>query len=179
MPFNVNDIRAQLKGGGARPNLFQVVMPFPSIAGGGGAATKMTFTCKGAQLPGSDLGMVEMPYFGRTIKLAGNRTFPEWTTTVINDEDFSVYNAVQTWMNSINTHSGNLREAGSNPRDYHSTADVIHYGKDGDAIKKVTIVNMWPSTLAPIDLDWSSNDTLEEFTCTWQYDYWTAAGITS
>ncbi len=179
MPFNVNDIRAQLTGGGARPNLFEVVMPFPSVANPGAAGTKMTFTCKGAQMPGSDLGVVEMPYFGRTIKLAGNRTFPEWTTTVINDEDFSVYNAIQTWMNGINSHSGNLREAGGNPTDYHSTADVIHYGKDGEEIKTVTLVNMWPSALAPIDLAWETNDTLEEFTCTWQYDYWTAAGITS
>jgi hypothetical protein len=179
MPFNVNDIRAQLTGGGARPNLFEVVMPFPSVANAGSAGTKMTFTCKGAQMPGSDLGMVEMNYFGRTIKLAGNRTFPEWTTTIINDEDFSVYNAIQTWMNSINSHSGNIREAGSNPINYHSTADVIHYGKAGEEIKRVTIVNMWPSTLAPIDLAWESNDALEEFTCTWQYDFWQTPGITS
>ena len=186
MPFNVNDIRAQLTGGGARPNLFQVVMPFPSIANPGlqqsrfqAATNKMTFTCKGAQIPGSDLGTIEVPYFGRSIKIAGNRTFPEWTTTVINDEDFAVYNAVQTWMNAINSHSDNVRGAGTSPGDYQSTADVIHYGKDGVEIKRVSIVNMWPSTLAPIEMDWSSNDQLEEFTCTWQYDYWRVAGVTS
>jgi len=179
MAFNVNDIRAQLSGGGARPNLFEVVMPFPSVANPGAAGTKMTFTCKGAQMPGSDLGVVEMPYFGRTIKLAGNRTFPEWTTTVINDEDFSVYNAIQTWMNSINAHADNTRGAGTRPSNYHSTADVIHYGKAGDEIKRVTIVNMWPSVLAPIDLAWETNDALEEFTCTWQYDFWQTPGITS
>ena len=179
MPFNVNDIRAQLTGGGARPNLFEVVMPFPSVANPGAATTKMTFTCKGAQMPGSDIGMIELPYFGRTIKIAGNRTFAEWTTTVINDEDFSVYNAIQTWMNSINSHSENVRGAGNSPIDYQSTADVVHYGKSGEEIKRTTIVNMWPSSLAPIDLAWETNDTLEEFTCTWQYDYWQAAGITS
>ena len=179
MPFTINDIRAQLTGGGARPNLFEVVMPFPSVANPSAASSKMTFTCKGAQIPGSDLGMIEMPYFGRTIKLAGNRTFPEWTTTIINDEDFSVYNAIQSWMNSINAHAENTRGAGSNPTNYHSTADIIHYGKAGEEIKRITIVNMWPATLAPIDLAWETNDTLEEFTCTWQYDFWQAVGITS
>ena len=179
MPFNVNDIRAQLTGGGARANLFEVVMPFPTVSNPGAAAAKMSFTCKGAQMPGSDLGMVEMFYFGRTIKLMGNRTFPEWTTSVVNDEDFVVYNAVQSWMNAINSHEGNVRGAGVNPTDYQSSADIIHYGKDGEEIKKITVVNMWPSVLAPIDLDWSTNDALEEFTVTWQYDYWTASGITS
>ena len=179
MPFNVNDIRAQLTGGGARPNLFEVIMPFPAIANPGAATTKMSFTCKGAQMPGSDLGMIEVPYFGRTIKIAGNRTFAEWSTTIINDEDFAVYNAVQSWMNAINSHETNVRGAGTSPTDYQATADVVHYGKAGDEIKKVTIVNMWPSSLAPIDLAWETNDTLEEFTCTWQYDYWQAAGVTS
>ena len=179
MAFNVNDIRAQLTGGAARPNLFEVVLPFPSIASPGAATTKMTFTCKGAQLPGSDIGFVEVPYFGRTIKLAGNRVFPEWTTSIINDEDFSVYNAIQTWMNSINSHEGNIRGAGGAPGDYQATADVIHYGKNGDEIKRITIANMWPSSLPPIALDWSTNDTLEEYTCTWQYDFWQAGGITS
>ena len=179
MPFNINDIRAQLTGGGARPNLFEVVMPFPAVANPGAASTKMTFTCKGAQLPGSDIGMIEVPYFGRTIKIAGNRTFPEWTTSVINDEDFAVYNAIQTWMNSINEHETNLRGAGSAPGDYQATADVVRYGKNGEEIKRVTIVNLWPSSLAPLDMDWSTNDTLEEFTCTWNYDYWQAGGITS
>ena len=75
-------------------------------------------------------------------------------------------------MNSINSHAGNVRVAGSAPGDYQSTADVVHYGKDGVQIKKVTIVNMWPQALAPIDLAWETNDALEEFTVTWQYDYW-------
>ena len=179
MPFNINDIRAQLTGGGARPNLFEVVLPFPAIANPGAATMKMTFTCKGAQIPGSDIGTVEVPYFGRIVKMAGNRSFAEWTTTVINDEDFAVYNSIQTWMNAINSHAENVRGAGTAPGDYQATADVVHYGKAGDEIKRMTIINMWPSSLAPIDLAWETNDVLEEFTCTWQYDYWQAAGITS
>lgn len=179
MPFNINDIRAQLSAGAARPNLFEVVMPFPAVANPGRAATKMTFTCKGTQMPGSTLGSIDIPYFGRVIKVAGNRTFDEWTTTIINDEDFSVYNALQTWMDAINTHSGNIRRAGNSPNDYQSNAEVIHYGKDGEEIKRIKIVNLWPSSLAPIELAWDSNDQLEEYECTWQYDYWEAEGQTS
>ena len=177
--MNINDVRAQLSGGGARPNLFEVVMPFPAIANPGDASTKMTFTCKGASLPGSTLGTIEVPYQGRVIKLAGDRTFEEWTTTVFNDEDYSVYNAIETWMNAINSHEENIRSSGNAPIAYQSTADVIHRGKDGAAIKTVKIVNMWPSVVSPIDLAWDSNDTIEEFTCTWQYDYWVSDGITS
>lgn len=130
MPFNINEMRARLTGGGARPNLFEVILPFPAIANDGGAASsKLTFTCKAAQLPGADINPISVPYFGRMFKVAGSRTFQEWTTTVINDEDFLVFNSLNSWMNAINTHEGNIRVAGNSPIDYQSTADVNHYGK--------------------------------------------------
>lgn len=180
MPFNINEIRSQLTGGGARPNLFQVILPFPAIANPDSAATtKFTFTCKAAQLPGADIAAIDVPYFGRVIKLAGSRTFTEWTTTVIQDEDFFIHDAILRWMNSINSHAGNIRTAGSSPIDYQATADVIHFGKDGETIKTIKIVNMWPSSVAPIELAWENNDQLEEFTTTWNYDYWTSEDVTS
>ena len=82
-------------------------------------------------------------------------------------------------MNSINSHAGNIREAGNSPIDYQATADVIHFGKDGEVIKTIKIVNMWPASVAPIELGWENNDQLEEFTTTWNYDYWTSEGVTS
>ena len=180
MAFNINELRARLTGGGARPNLFQVVLPFPAYAGdAGAAASKFSFTCKASQLPGSDINPVEVPYFGRTIKLAGSRVFQEWTTTVIQDEDFTVYDSINSWMNAINTHSGNLRETGTAPADYQATADILHYGKDGQVIKTIKMINMWPSSVTPIELAWDANDQLEEFTCTWQYDYWVNPEATS
>ena len=179
MAFNIDELRAQLTGGGARPNLFQVVLPFPAIAQAGSATTKLTFTCKAAQLPGSDIAAIDVPYFGRTIKLAGSRTFQEWTTTVIQDEDFSVHDAINRWMNAINSHAGNIREAGNSPLDYQATADINHFGKDGEIIKTVKMVNMWPSSVAPIELGWENNDQIEEFTTTWTYDYWTSENVTS
>lgn len=180
MPFNINEMRARLNGGGARPNLFEVILPFPAIANAGSAASsKLTFTCKASQLPGADLTPINVPYFGRMIKVPGSRVFQEWTTTVINDEDFLVFNSLNSWMNAINSHQGNLREAGNAPNDFMSTADVNHYGKAGELIKTIKLVNMWPSSVAPIDLGWENNDQLEEFTVIWQYDYWVSPGITS
>lgn len=170
MPFSINNFRAQLQGQGARPNLFEVTIPFPGAVNPGEAGQKITFMCKGAQIPGADIGLVEVPYFGRNIKLAGNRTFAEWTTTVINDEDFAVHAGLTNWMNAINTHAGNEREITGT--DYQVDAQVVHYKKDGSVAKEITIVNCWPSSVAAIELGWDQNDAIEEFAVTWQYDYW-------
>lgn len=170
MPFSINNFRAQLQGQGARPNLFEVTIPFPGAVNPGEAGQKITFMCKGAQIPGADIGLVEVPYFGRNIKLAGNRTFAEWTTTVINDEDFAVHAGLTNWMNAINTHAGNERTIDGT--DYQVDAQVVHYKKDGSVAKEITIVNCWPSSVAAIELGWDQNDAIEEFAVTWQYDYW-------
>lgn len=182
MPFNINEMRARLSGGGARPNLFEIILPFPALAGSSSrsaASSKLTFTCKAAQLPGADVTPINVPYFGRMIKVPGSRTFAEWTTTVINDEDFLVFNSLNSWMNSINSHEGNIREAGNAPVDFMSTGDVNHYGKAGNKIQTIQLINMWPSSVAPIDLGWENNDQIEEFTVIWQYDYWVNLPFTS
>ena len=170
MPFSINNFRANLTGQGARPNLFEVTIPFPGAVNPGEATQKITFMCKGAQIPGADIGLVEVPYFGRNIKLAGNRTFAEWTTTVINYEDFAVHAGLTNWMNAINTHAGNERAITGT--DYQVDAQVTHYTKGGDVAKEITIVNCWPSSVAAIELGWDQNDAIEEFAVTWQYDYW-------
>ena len=171
MPFSINNFRAQLQGQGARPNLFEVTIPFPGAVNPGEAGQKITFMCKGAQIPGADLGMVEVDYFGRKIKLAGNRTFAEWTTTVINDEDFAVHAGLTNWMNAINSHATNERQITGT--DYQVDAQVVHYKKDGDIAKEINIINCWPSSVAAIELGWDQNDAIEEFSVVWQYDYWT------
>ena len=172
MPFNVSNFRSQLEGGGARGNLFEVIMPFPGISNPGDAATKFTFMCKAASIPSSDIAPVEVPYFGRNIKLAGNRTFAEWSTTVINDEDFSIHSAMVNWMDRIRAHTENIQSGTVN--DYQVDALVNQYSKDGQVIKTINFVNMWPNSLAGIDLAWDG-EGIEEFAVTWQYDYWTVA----
>jgi hypothetical protein len=176
MAFNVSEFRANMIGDGARPNLFSVSLNFPTFtADGSTAASKATFMAKSAQLPGSTVGTVPLYYFGRELKFAGNRTFTDWTLTVINDEDFVIRNGLEQWMNSINSHASNIRlpQAFASSQ-YSVDASVTQYGKTGDILKDYTFVGMFPVDIAPIDLDWGSNDSIEEYSVTFAYQYWTS-----
>jgi T4-like virus tail tube protein gp19 len=179
MTFNVQEFRAQLVGDGARPNLFNVSLIFPTIAANGSAAgQKTTFFAKSAQLPGSTLGQVPMFYFGRELKFAGNRTFADWTLTIVNDEDFVIRNSLESWMNAINSHQPNLRDPNAlNQNGYTVDALVTQYSKTGPAIKAYNFVGIFPIDVAPIDLDWGSNDSIEEYSVTFAYQWWNDSGI--
>jgi len=171
-----------MTGGGARSNLFQVELPLPpAIAGGDAVAAsqKLTFTCRSTIFPGSTVTSIPVPYFGRTVNFAGTRTFEEWSVTVLNDEDFLVYDAINAWSNSINTHEGNLRASGPNPNSYQASADVVQFGKRGDEIKRITLVNLWPASIQQMDLSWDAADAIQDFSVSWVYDYWVNAGVTS
>ena len=167
MPFNITDFKGNFPFDGARPNLFEVNIPVFD--------QKLTFTAKTAQLPGSTIGTIEVPYFGRTIKVAGNRTFPEWTVTIINDEDFIVRNQLEEWMARINGHESNLAEALYSQ--YCFDAEVYQYGKQGDIIKSYTFIDMFPADISPIDVSWDANDAIEEYAVTFQYQYWTSPEV--
>ena len=169
MPFNINQFKGAMNLDGARPNLFEVTIPVFN--------RKLVFTCKTAQLPGSTLGVVEVPYFGRMIKLAGNRTFTEWTVSVLNDEDFVVRNQIESWMADINAHERNVADKlyglpGLGGYAFDSTVD--QYGKQGNIIKSYNFVGMWPIDLSPIELSWDANDQIEEYQVTFAYQYWTS-----
>jgi len=184
MAFQISEFTSALQADGARPNLFQVVMTgLPN--GIGQSGQPFSFLCKAAQLPGSTIGTVPLYYFGREAKFAGNRSFADWTITVINDENFDVRNSIETWMNSINSNAGNTRLAspvtggGSGGQPYAIDATVNQYSKSAAAgsngiIKSYNFVGMFPVDLSPIDLDWGTNDTIEEFTVTFSYQYWTS-----
>ena len=174
MAFNVNQFRTQLQGDGARPNLFEVRLNFPAYAQGGAvAAAKSSFMVKTAALPGSTVGMVTVPYFGREVKVAGNRTFADWSVTIINDEDFFIRSAMEAWVRGINENVTNLRSnRARTSQQYGVDATVIQYGKDGRQLKSYKFVGMFPTDIAQIDLDWGSNDTIEEYTVNFAYQYW-------
>lgn len=174
MAFNVAEFRANMIGDGARPNLFSVTLVFPTIAANGSAAgSKVTFMAKAAQLPGSTLGTVPVYYFGREMKFAGNRSFADWTLTIINDEDFTIRNSLESWMNAISSNTGNIRNSSAvNASQYTVDAVVTQFGKAGQQLKQYKFVGMFPIDLAPIDLDWGSNDVMEEFSTTFAYQYW-------
>ena len=175
MAFSVNEFRSQMTGDGARPNLFEVSMPFPAFASPANAQTKLTFMCKTAQLPGSTVGVVPVNYFGRELKFVGNRTFADWTISVINDEDFIVRNAFERWMNGINSHNFNVRNPlALAPLGYSVDSDITQFGKQGNTLKKYRFVGVFPTDVTPIDVDWGSNDTIEEFSVTLTYQWWDA-----
>lgn len=179
MAFNVEDFRSELRYDGARPNLFEVYLQFPAyVELGPRSASASRFMCKTAALPGTTMGVVEVPYFGRQIKVAGNRTFAEWSVTIINDEDFLIRNAMERWHRGINENILNVRDVGAvsttgaASQSYGVNASVLHYSKVGNVIKQYSFVGMFPSDIAQIDLDWGSNDTIEEYTVTFAYQYW-------
>jgi hypothetical protein len=174
MAFNIQEIRSQLVLGGARNSLFQVQIANPA---NGAGDVKVPFMVKAAQIPASTLGMIEVPYFGRKIKIAGDRTFAEWTVTVINDEDFLIRNAMEQWMHSINSHAGNIREFGSaSPLLYKSNAQITQFSKTGVPIREYTFNGMFPTEVSTIEMAWETTDAIEEFTVTFQYDFWEVSG---
>jgi hypothetical protein len=190
MPFNVSTFAAQgLPYGGARASLFEVFLTLPAGVAEPTAEAQFRFVCKASQIPSSTVGQIEVPYFGRKVKMAGNRTFENWTVTVLNDEDFLVRNAFELWSSYINSHRNNLRDASVIAEQgllgYRTTAVVRHYAKtgvfaggttSGDAAiptRQYTFVNIFPINIGSIELNWETTDAIEEFTVEFAYDYWT------
>lgn len=172
MPFTVNDFRSKLQYGGARQNLFEVSLPFPAVSQGS-YTEQFSFMCKAASLPPEEVGVIGVPYFGRSIKVPGDRTFPEWQVTVINDEGFELRDAFERWSNAINGHFNNLRDPAARfTADFMVNASVLQYNKVGDVIKEYDMIGVWPSAVTQIDLGWDSNDQIEDFQCTFQYQWW-------
>jgi len=174
MAFNITEFSAGLAAGGARNSLFQVEIQNPI---NGASDLQVPLLCKAASIPAAELTTIEVPYFGRKTKVAGNRTYAEWEVTIFNDENFAIRNALEEWSNSINSFEGNLRTTGSSsPTLYKSQAQVTHFGKDGSTLRTYQFVGLFPTMVAPIELNWEGGDVIEEFTCTFQYDYWKVIG---
>ncbi len=169
---NINDFKAVLKGGGARGNQFQVTMPFPGFAAVGGETRTMSFLCKATNLPGMTLGEVPVPFRGRQLFIAGDRVFDAWSTTIMNDTDFLIRNAMERWMNGINALSDN--SGLENPSDYQVDAFVDQLDRAGQVIKSYTFRGLWPLTVAPIELAYDGNDAVEEFEVTYRYQFFEA-----
>lgn len=170
MALNIVEFSGQIKHGFARPSLFQVEVANPADPSGDNI---LPFFCKTSTIPEATLNSIDIPYMGRTIKVAGNtREYPDWTVTISNDEDFIVRNALEAWSHYINTAEGNLRNFGSNsPSEYKSLARVKQYSKTGEIIREYQFVGIWPLTIGAIDLAWDSTE-VQEFDVTWVYDYW-------
>lgn len=172
MAFDVSQFRAQLKYDGARPSQFEVQLFLPATLQGL-ARLETSFFIRASSLPPEQLTQIEVPYFGRTIKVAGTRTFPNWQVNVINDEDFAVRGAFEQWSSRINTHRSNLRAfATPSPGEYVASARVIQYGKTGNIVRSYKFANVWPTLVGQIDLDWANGNSIEEYPMLLSYDWW-------
>jgi len=166
---NISDFKSKLRGGGARANQFRVTMPFPGFASVGGETETMSFLCTASSLPGMTVGEVAIPFRGRNLYVAGDREFATWTTTVLNDTDFSIRNAYERWLNGINNMSDN--EGLVNPSDYQVDVFIDQLDRNGNVIKSYTFRGMFPTTIDDIALAYDTNNAVESFTATHRYQY--------
>ena len=175
--FGVDDFKAKIRGGGARPNLFQATINFPPYAGSSDITETTSFLCEAAQLPGSTMGSIIVPFRGRQLKMAGDRTFDVWTATIINDTDFKIRNAMETWMSGIGGHSENVGLV--NPVDYEADLRIAQLDRTGAKIKEYIFNGAHPTDLSPIEVAYATTDDIERFTVTFQYQYWTTTDLTA
>ena len=166
---NINDFKSRLKGGGARANQFKVTLPFPGFASVGGETSDMAFLCTATSTPASNVAEVPIAFRGRSLYVAGDRTFDTWSTTVLNDTDFKIYRAVERWLNGINNMTDN--EGLTNPSDYQVDAFVDHLDRNGATLKSWTFRGLFPTALPGIALNYGTNDAVETFDVTWRYQY--------
>jgi hypothetical protein len=166
---NINEFKSRLRGGGARANQFKVTLPFPGYASVGGETSDLAFLCSATALPGQTVGQVAIPFRGRVLNIAGDRTFEPWTITVLNDTDFKLYRAFERWMNGINNMTDN--EGIANPADYQVDGFVDQLDRNGTTLKSYTYRGLYPESLANIPLSYSSNDAIETFDVTFRYQY--------
>jgi len=174
---NINRFKERLRGGGARPNLFEVVLDIPGGVGVQSPAEvqrSARFLVKAAALPASNLGVVEVPFRGRQLKVAGDRTFDTWTVTVINDTDFRIRSAMEAWSNSINNNYTNIGI--QDPADYQSDAFVYQLDRQERVLRGYKFFGIFPTSVSQIDLAFDTNDTIEEFTVEFQVQWWQAEG---
>ena len=195
----LSNFKSVLKGGGARPNLFEVTIPeFPAYVTKDGEMLKdLSFMCKAANLPASNVASIDVPFRGRTLKVAGDRTFDPWTITVINDEDFKIRHAMEMWMNGISKLSNNT--GASNPNSYMVDGYVYQLGRGSsgqietttavpdagagritetkaNVLRSYKFYDIFPTAVSEIALGYDTENTLEEFTVEFQVQYFEVAG---
>ena len=182
----ITQFKSNLAGGGARPNLFEVTLDFPSNEGmtfmslddsaeedGApiiGDPDSAPFLVKAANLPASNITPVEVPFRGRVLKVAGERTFDTWTVTIINDTDFKIRTIMEQWMNGISRLTNGSGEV--NPGNYDADLYVSQLDRNGNVVRKYKFFDCFPTNISEIALSYDTTDTIEEFTVEFQILYW-------
>jgi hypothetical protein len=168
----IDDFRAMLAQGGARPSQFQVLLNFPSWVNAGESTTKGIFLVKAASLPASTISPIEVAYRGRITKVAGERQFGNWNVTVINDNDFTIRDAMERWSQGILEHgatTGRLAQS-----DYQTDMWVHQLDRNNNIVKEYRFHNCHPQIVSEIGLDFGNTNQIEEFNVEFSVDYWTA-----
>jgi phage tail-like protein len=162
MTFSVTSFKFNaLQRGGYRPTLFEV--EFSKMG------QQFSYLCQATNVPAFTVNPIEVPYFGRKIKVAGDRTYAEWTTTVMIDEDFRTRDIVEKWSMDINQGDTNRRTLFN--EQYKEDVTIKMYGKAGNVLRRYKLIGAWPTDVGTIDLDWNTTDTIAIYSVTWAFDY--------
>ena len=176
MSFSITDFRTRLNAGGVRSNLFEVEIPGP-LPGGTDVSDEVRFLVKAAEIPASNIGNIPVPFRGRVLPVAGDRTFDPWTVTIIND-NFKIRDTMEQWSNFINDMV--LSDGAVDPFDYQKQATVKQLirakGKENTVLRTYNFVGIYPNAISSIPLDYGATDQIEEFQVTFNYLYWTVNG---
>jgi hypothetical protein len=184
----LDTFKSKLLGGGVRPNFFEVELKFPSLGiDDNDVSDRTRFLVKGANLPASIVAPISVPFRGRELKIAGERSFDTWTITVINDSNFTLRDAFEKWMNVINKVSDNAGEV--DPTIYQQEAYVHQLGRapitnqagvpatSGNNIpilRSYHFHGVFPTNVSSIELSYDSNNVIEEFSVEFQVQWWEA-----
>ena len=181
MATALSTFKSALTYGGARPSLFEFTVT-ATPTGINASLSDVKLYCNVSALPGLTLTPIERQYFGRTVKIPGDLVFADLTTTIINTEKYNVRNEIEAWMEHINSTVDNESQAtvGSVTNFGTGTAQLIHYQKDGSKTMTYEFVDIWPTSLSEIALSYDTASDIEQFDCTWAYNYFTtpqASGV--
>ena len=170
---NLNTFVQNLAGGGARANQYRIQItnsPVPDVA--------FSFLCRSAQIPGMTVGEVPVPYRGRQIFVAGDRTYDAWTVTVFSDTAWSLRSSFETWSDKIAEMDESIKGAVA-PNDYYGIAQVKQFDRAGGEKAYYVLQDVWPTTVDPIDLAYDTNDAVMEFSVTLRFNYMTYGEATA
>ena len=170
---NIADFKAQMLGGGARPNQFRVDLTFPSyVTLGPIAGARAQFLCKAAQLPASTIENIPVLYRGRPVNFAGERTFQPWTVTIYNDTTFGIRNALEQWQSGIQNY--NTTNGRTNPTDYQVDLAVHQLDRNGATIKSYKFIDAFPTNISAVGLDFETQNAIEQFDVEFTYNFFTS-----
>jgi len=167
--FDINTFREKLKGG-SKANLFRMSIGLNNAPIEGVVLTNFSTLCKSGAIPAFTLGVIEVPFRGRRIKIPGDRTYGDWTATFINDGDQNIRKSFDNWLNSIVEVDGEKDLGGGNDT-YRSTITINQLKPDGTTARIYKLFDAFPTDVSAIDLSYDTTDAIQEFTVTFQYHY--------